>query len=60
MPKCECVIVNRDEDESQREWLKRCMCMHHWTQTDYYRDKLVREPNGTLRLHLADTNTYKK
>lgn len=37
---CECVVVNREEEEQQRDWLKRCMCMHHWTQTDYYRAKL--------------------
>jgi hypothetical protein len=38
---CRCVVLNREENESQREWLKRIMCMHHWMQTDYYRDKLA-------------------
>lgn len=37
---CDCVIKNRNEDESQREWFKRWMCMYHWMQTDYYQDKL--------------------
>jgi hypothetical protein len=36
---CNCVVKNRDEGETQREWLKRVMCMFHWMQTDYYRDK---------------------
>jgi hypothetical protein len=36
---CECKIVDRDLDESERDWLKRCMCMFHWMQTDYYRAK---------------------
>jgi len=38
--KCECVVKNRREDESQREWFKRWMCMYHWMQTDYYQQKL--------------------
>lgn len=40
-PRCECVIKNRQEGESERDWLKRIMCMFHWSQTDYYRNKLV-------------------
>jgi hypothetical protein len=39
-PKCECVVKNRLPDESQREWFKRWMCMYHWMETDYYRNKL--------------------
>lgn len=38
--KCGCKVVDRNEDESQREWFKRFMCMFHWMQTDYYRNKL--------------------
>jgi len=38
--RCECVMKNRHEEESMRDWLKRCMCMHHWQQTDYYQAKL--------------------
>jgi hypothetical protein len=41
--KCECVVKNRLPEESQREWFKRWMCMHHWMQTDYYRAKLHRD-----------------
>jgi len=37
---CECIILDRFPREEQREWLKRCMCMFHWMQTDYYRAKL--------------------
>jgi hypothetical protein len=37
---CECVIKNREDNETQREWLKRCMCMYHWMLTDYYQIKL--------------------
>lgn len=37
---CECVIKNREEGEDMREWLKRCMCMFHWMQTDYYQSKV--------------------
>lgn len=37
---CNCVVSSRREDESQREWFKRWMCMFHWMQTDYYRAKL--------------------
>ena len=36
---CECVVINRQDNEEQRDWLKRCMCMFHWIQTDYYRAK---------------------
>jgi hypothetical protein len=43
MAKCDCVIRNRKEDETQREWLKRVMCMNHWMQTDYYQRKLPEE-----------------
>lgn len=42
LEQCECVVKNRNENESQRDWLKRVMCMHHWMQTDYYRDKLAK------------------
>ena len=38
--KCECVIKNRQPNESQRDWLKRWMCMFHWVQTDYYMEKM--------------------
>lgn len=38
--KCECVVLNREDDEEQREWLKRWMCQYHWMQTDYYQAKL--------------------
>jgi hypothetical protein len=37
---CECKILDREEYEEQREWLKRCMCIFHWMQTDYYRNKV--------------------
>ena len=36
---CQCVVKNREEGESEREWFKRWMCMHHWMQTDYYQLK---------------------
>lgn len=39
-PRCNCVMRNRNPDESQREWFKRWMCMFHWMQTDYYLNKL--------------------
>jgi len=39
---CTCVIKNRLEEESQRDWLKRWMCMYHWVQTDYYKEKLAK------------------
>lgn len=38
---CQCVVKNREEGESQREWFKRWMCMFHWMQTDYYQNKLA-------------------
>jgi hypothetical protein len=37
---CACVMKNREHMETQREWLQRCMCMHHWSETDYYQSKL--------------------
>ena len=37
---CICKLVNRNQGESQRDWLKRCMCMEHWMQTEYYQVKL--------------------
>lgn len=46
---CECVVQNREEGESQRDWLKRWMCMHHWMQTNYYRNKF------DLNKHLEDS-----
>lgn len=54
--KCECVVKNREESESQREWMKGWMCMFHWMQTDYYQNKLERE-QGELRLHLDNSDT---
>lgn len=45
-PKCDCVVKNRQEGESEREWFKRWMCMFHWMQTDYYRNKLVEPRTG--------------
>jgi hypothetical protein len=38
--KCTCVVKNRLNGESQRTWIKRWMCMWHWMETDYYRNKL--------------------
>ena len=38
--KCLCEIQDREPNETDREWLKRWMCMHHWMQTDYYQRKL--------------------
>jgi hypothetical protein len=43
MTTCDCVIKNREEGESQREWFKRWMCMYHWMQSDYYQNKLEHE-----------------
>jgi hypothetical protein len=40
MISCWCRIENRLPGEPQREWLKRCMCLYHWMETDYYRAKL--------------------
>ena len=42
-PECKCEIRDREEHEEQRDWLKRCMCMEHWMQTDYYKKKLEKE-----------------
>jgi hypothetical protein len=41
--RCDCVIKNREPNESQRDWLKRCLCMYHWMQTNYYQAKLASE-----------------
>jgi hypothetical protein len=38
--RCNCIVKDREENESEREWFKRWMCMFHWMQTDYYRSKL--------------------
>lgn len=38
--RCNCVVKNREPNETQREWFKRWMCMFHWMQTDYYQAKL--------------------
>ena len=43
LPICNCVVKNRREGEEEREWFKRWMCMFHWMQTDYYRNKLKDE-----------------
>jgi hypothetical protein len=40
---CTCVAANRKPEETQREWFKRWMCMHHWMETDYYQRKLKEE-----------------
>lgn len=37
---CICKVEDRKSGESQRDWLKRCMCQAHWTQTEYYQVKL--------------------
>jgi hypothetical protein len=37
---CNCEFRDRKAYESQREWLKDCMCMNHWMLTDYYQDKV--------------------
>lgn len=36
---CMCQNLDREENENQREWMKRIMCMFHWMQTDYYKGK---------------------
>jgi len=36
---CACEMRARKELEDQYEWLKDCMCMYHWMQTDHYRAK---------------------
>lgn len=46
MTTCTCVVKNREEGESQREWMKGWMCMFHWMQTDYYVNKTVSEISG--------------
>lgn len=38
--RCDCVVKNRRDGETEREWLKRWMCMWHWMETDYYQSKL--------------------
>lgn len=40
---CTCVVKNRQLYETERDWFKRWMCMYHWMQTDYYRNKLHQE-----------------
>lgn len=40
---CKCKLRDRNEGENQRDWIKDCMCMFHWMQTDYYRSKLLNE-----------------
>ena len=42
---CQCDIKDRLENESEREWFKRWMCMYHWAQTDYYRTKSDDNPS---------------
>jgi hypothetical protein len=37
--KCLCEMLDRAEPEQMRDWLKRCMCWHHWQQSDYYQGK---------------------
>jgi hypothetical protein len=48
--KCNCEIRDREEHEEQRDWFKRCMCMFHWMQTDYYKNKLHDMPNPRQEL----------
>ena len=43
-PECECEMKDREPNETMRDWLKRCWCMFHWMQTDYYQRKL--EPDA--------------
>ena len=40
MKECLCNFRDRNEEESERDWMKDGMCMHHWMQTDYYRMKI--------------------
>lgn len=40
---CKCKLRDRNEGETQRNWIKDCMCMFHWMQTDYYRSKLLND-----------------
>ena len=37
---CKCQVLYREKDEPERDWFKRYMCMFHWMQTNYYRNKL--------------------
>jgi len=39
---CICAFTDRIKRESERDWLKRCMCQAHWMQTNYYRAKLTK------------------
>lgn len=50
---CSCVLVNRNENETQREWFKRWMCQFHWMQTNYYQAKL-KEPEFPLDVPRSD------
>jgi len=43
---CDCKMSDRLEGETMREWLKRCWCMFHWMQTDYYKSKIHRFIDG--------------
>lgn len=52
MTKCECVIKNREENETMRDWLKRCMCMFHWMQTDYYLSKTNDDNRKIIKVDL--------
>ena len=57
--RCNCVVKNREEGESQREWFKRWMCMWHWMETDYYQEKL--DHNRFIELEKnADSNPKKQ
>ena len=42
---CSCNMVDRGADEEQRDWLKRCMCPYHWSQTGYYQERTGLEEN---------------
>lgn len=46
---CGCKFKDRPKNTEMREWLKDCMCMNHWTQTDYYRNKLVKDLDSLER-----------
>jgi len=50
MAECTCVIQNREEHESERDWLKRIMCLHHWMQTDYYRISTLAGPHAKTKV----------
>ena len=43
---CKCKGIDRNENETQREWMKRFMCQYHWMQTDYYRRKIHKFLDG--------------